>query len=242
MSDVVAQVLLAAVPAVGAILLHELAHGWAALALGDDTARAAGRLSLKPWRHVDRVGTLLLPGALLLAQLATIGRVEFMFGWAKPVPVAAWRLHVGAYRSARRLMLLVALAGPAMNFVLAWLAALLLHGSARLAPAWAEGVGTMLQYFILYNLVLGLFNLLPVPPLDGGRVAVGLLPEALALRWARLERAGIVLVLLGVFVLPAALRQAGVVFDPVRGLLLERVLPAALALVLRLAGSPDVGF
>ena len=241
MTGVVVQVLLAAVPAVGASLLHELAHGWAALALGDDTARAAGRLSLKPWRHVDRVGTLLLPGALLLGQLATIGRVEFMFGWAKPVPVAAWRLHVGAYRDARRLMMLVALAGPAMNFCLAWLAAVSLHGSARLAAPWAEGVGTMLQYFILYNLVLGLFNLLPVPPLDGGRVAVGLLPEALALCWARLERAGIALVLLGVFVLPAVLRQVGVAFDPVRGLL-ERVLPAALALVLRLAGNPDVGF
>ena len=221
-------------------MLHELAHGWAALALGDDTARAAGRLSLRPWRHVDRVGTLLVPGALLLGQLATIGRVEFMFGWARPVPVAAWRLHVGDYRSPRRLMMLVALAGPLMNFALAWLAALLLRPAAALPPLPAEVAGTMLQYFILYNLVLGLFNLLPVPPLDGGRVAVGLLPEALALRWARLERAGITLVLLGVFVLPAVLRQAGVAFDPVRGLL-DRVLPAALALVLRLAGSPDVG-
>lgn len=241
MNGIVVQVLLAAVPAVGAILLHELAHGWAALALGDDTARAAGRLSLKPWRHVDKVGTLLLPGALLVGQLATIGRVEFMFGWAKPVPVAAWRLHVGEYRVARRLMMLVALAGPAMNFALAWLAAVSLHVSAGLAAPWAEVAGTLLQYFILYNLVLGLFNLLPVPPLDGGRVAVGLLPEALALRWARLERAGVALVLLSVFVLPAALRQAGVAFDPVRGLL-DRVLPAALSLVLRLAGSPDVGF
>lgn len=241
MNGVVVQVLLAALPAVGAILLHELAHGWAALALGDDTARAAGRLSLKPWRHVDRVGTLLVPGALLLGQLATIGQVQFMFGWAKPVPVAAWRLHVGEYRVARRLMMLVALAGPAMNFALAWLAAVSLHVSAGLPAPWAEVAGTLLQYFILYNLVLGLFNLLPVPPLDGGRVAVGLLPEALALRWARLERAGVALVLLCVFVLPAVLRQAGVAFDPVRALL-DHALPAALSLVLRLAGSPDVGF
>ncbi len=241
MNGVVVQVLLAALPAIAAILLHELAHGWAALALGDDTARAAGRLSLKPWRHVNRVGTLLLPGALLLGQLATLGRVEFMFGWAKPVPVAAFRLHVGEYRNPRRLMMLVALAGPLMNFALAWLAALSLGAAAGLAPLPAEIAGTMLWYFILYNLVLGLFNLLPVPPLDGGRVVVGLLPEALALRWARLERAGIALVLLGVFVLPAVLRQAGVAFDPVRGLL-DRVLPAALSLVLRLAGSPGVGF
>ncbi len=240
MNSVVVQVLLAAVPAVGAILLHELAHGWAALALGDDTARAAGRLSLNPWRHVDRVGTLLLPGVLLLGQLATIGRVQFMFGWAKPVPVAAWRLHVGEYRNARRLMMLVAAAGPLMNFALAWLAALSFHVIPDMPPVPAEVVGTMIRDFILYNLVLGLFNLLPVPPLDGGRIVVGMLPEAGALLWARLERVGIVLVLVVVFLLPAVLQQVGVVFDPVRGLL-GRVLEPAFVLVMHLAGYSDVG-
>ena len=238
MNSVAVQVLLAAVPAVGAILLHELAHGWAALALGDDTARAAGRLSLKPWRHVDRVGTLLLPGALLLAQLATIGRVAFMFGWARPVPVAAFRLHLGRYRNARRLMMLVAAAGPLMNFMLAWLAAVSFHLVPDLAPVPAEIVGTTGRNFILCNLVLGLFNLLPVPPLDGGRIAVGLLPEAGARLWARLERVGIVLVLVVVFLLPTVLQQMGVAFDPVRGLLSHLVEPAFM-LVMRLAGYPD---
>ena len=113
------------------IILHELAHGFAALALGDDTARRAGRLSLNPIRHVDRVGTLILPGLLLLTQLATVGRVMFMFGWAKPVPVDPTR-----FKAPRQMMALVALAGPAMNIALAFLAAHLL-----LLPnlsAWGE--------------------------------------------------------------------------------------------------------
>ncbi len=237
MSGFVVQLLLAAVPAVVAIVLHELAHGWAALALGDDTARVAGRLSLKPWRHVDRVGTLLLPGMLLAGQLATIGRVEFMFGWARPVPVAAWRLRLGRYADARRLMMLVAAAGPAMNFGLAWLTAVSFHVVPDMAPWAADLVGTLARNFILYNLVLGLFNLLPVPPLDGGRIVVGLLPEAGARVWARLERAGIVVVLIVMFLLPAVLRQSGIAFDPVRGLL-GVVLEPAFSLVMRLAGYP----
>ncbi len=219
----------AALPAVVAITLHEAAHGYAALALGDDTARRAGRLSLNPLRHVDRVGTLLLPGALLLGQLLTIGRVVFLFGWAKPVPVSPWR-----FRDPRRGMMLVAAAGPAMNFVLAWLAALALHGSALLPDAAGEIADRMLEMFILANLVLGLFNLLPIPPLDGGRIVVGLLPERLAAVWARLERAGIVIVLLLVFLVPRLLAEFGIVWDPV-GQGLSRVVPWALDLVYRLA-------
>ncbi len=232
MSATLSQILLAAVPALFAIILHELAHGWAALALGDDTARRAGRLSLNPLRHVDPVGTLLLPGLLLAGQLATLGRVAFMFGWARPVPVAAWR-----FRSPRRGMMLVAAAGPAMNALLAWLAALSLHGTALLPLRLALPADEALELFILYNLVLGLFNLLPVPPLDGGRVVVGLLPARAAAVWARLERAGIALVLLVVFLLPAGLRAAGIAFDPVRDAL-GALLPHAFNLVLRLAGSP----
>ncbi len=106
------------IPAILAITLHEAAHGYAALALGDDTARQAGRLSLNPLRHVDRVGTILLPGFLLIFQLLTIHRVLFMFGWAKPVPVSAWK-----FRDPRRGMAIVAVAGPAMNFFLAWVGA-----------------------------------------------------------------------------------------------------------------------
>ncbi len=227
------QLALAVIPVVLAITLHEAAHGYAALAMGDNTAKLAGRLSLNPLRHVDRVGTILLPGFLLIAQLLTIGRIGFMFGWAKPVPVAAWK-----FRSPRRGMMVVAAAGPAMNFLLAWFGALLLHLVDRLGTTVGNVAEDFLYYFILSNLVLGLFNLLPVPPLDGGRIVVGLLPARAAMAWSRLERAGIVIVILVVFLLPRLLAEFGVRFDPV-GSLLGTVLPRAVHLVLILAGVHD---
>jgi Zn-dependent protease len=222
-NNVVLQLALAVIPAILAITLHEAAHGYAALALGDDTARRAGRLSLNPLRHVDRVGTILLPGVLLIFQLLTFHRVLFMFGWAKPVPVSAWK-----FRDPRRGMALVAIAGPAMNFFLAWLGALLLPASET--TFWSVLATQFLFYFILTNLVLGLFNLLPIPPLDGGRIAVGILPLELARRWARLERFGILLVIV-LLLLPHLV--PGV--DPL-GDALETVVPWAISLVMRLAG------
>ncbi len=229
MTGFLLQIAIAAIPVIFAITLHEAAHGYAALALGDDTAKRMGRLSVNPLRHVDRVGTLLLPGLLMLGQLLTLGRIVFLFGWAKPVPVSAWR-----FANPRRGMMLVAAAGPAVNFFLAWLAALLIHGETLLPDAAGDVVDTMLQTFILANLVLGLFNLLPIPPLDGGRIVVGLLPERLADAWARLERAGIVIVLLLVFLLPRLLAEFGINFDPV-GRALNTGLPWAFDLVYRLA-------
>ena len=229
MTDLLLSIVIAAIPVILAITLHEAAHGYAALALGDDTARSMGRLSLNPLRHVDRVGTLLLPGFLLLSQLLTIGRVVFMFGWAKPVPVSAWR-----FANPRRGMALVAVAGPLANFFLAWLAALLTHGVALLPETAGDVADTMLQTFVLANLVLGLFNLLPIPPLDGGRIMVGILPERLAFAWARLERAGLVIVLLLVFLLPRLLAEFGIRFDPV-GRALNTGLPWAFDLIYRLA-------
>jgi Zn-dependent protease len=238
-SSIFLQLALAVIPAILAITLHEAAHGYAALALGDDTARQSGRLSLNPLRHVDRVGTILLPGFLLIFQLLTIHRVLFMFGWAKPVPVSAWK-----FRDPRRGMAVVAIAGPAMNFLLAWIGALLLPRPAGLvggsadyldaAVAQSPLLGLFLFYFILTNLVLGLFNLIPIPPLDGGRIAVGILPVDLARRWARLERVGILLVI-ALLLLPHLV--PGV--DPL-GDALETVVPWAINLVLRLAGH-DVG-
>jgi Zn-dependent protease len=156
--------------------------------------------------------------------------VLFMFGWAKPVPVAAWK-----FRHPRQGMMVVAAAGPAMNFFLAWLAALAAHGLTALSGNGADIAAQFLFDFIVFNLVLGLFNLLPIPPLDGGRIVVGLLPAPLAQRWARLERVGIVIVLLVVFLLPRMLGDFGLRFDPV-GALLNNVLPRALNLVLWLAG------
>jgi Zn-dependent protease len=216
---------LAVIPVVLAITLHEAAHGYAALALGDTTARDAGRLSLNPLKHIDRVGTIILPGFLLISQLLLPPhKIFFMFGWAKPVPVGAWK-----FRDPRRGMAIVAIAGPLMNFFLAWLAALVIP-MADDPSATQAIVQQFLIYFMLSNIVLGLFNLLPIPPLDGGRIAVGLLPLALARIWARLEKAGIVIVLLVVFILP---RLTGV--DPL-GQALESVLPWAFRTVFWLAG------
>ncbi len=234
MTDMILSFALAAIPAILAITLHEAAHGYAAWALGDDTARRLGRLSLNPLAHVDRFGTILLPGFLLISQLLTVGRVDFMFGWAKPVPVAASR-----FANPRRGMMIVAAAGPAMNGLLAWLAGLALHLTDRLPPGAAHIAEQFLFYFILTNLVLGLFNLLPIPPLDGGRIAVGLLPLPLALRWAKLERAGIVVVLLVVFLVPEMARSFGLRFDPVHDAL-GRLLPWAMDWVLTLSGH-DLG-
>jgi Zn-dependent protease len=221
------QLALAVIPTILAITLHEAAHGYAALALGDDTARNAGRLSLNPLRHIDRMGTIILPGILLVSQLLLAGKIYFMFGWAKPVPVAAWK-----FRDPRRGMAVVALAGPAMNFFLAWCAALLFP--SEIGGTWNSPFISFLSYFMLSNVVLGLFNLLPIPPLDGGRIAVGLLPLSLARALARLERAGIFIVLLVVFLLP---RLTGI--DPV-GVALDRLLPQAFRLLFWLAGH-DVG-
>ena len=233
LTSLVLPLLIAVVPIILAITLHEAAHGYAALALGDDTARNMGRLSLNPIRHIDRVGTILLPGVLLIGQLITIGHVAFMFGWAKPVPVNAWK-----FRDPRRGMALVAAAGPLSNFFLAWLAAVASHGLPWLSDGTARIAVEFLQDFILANLVLGLFNLLPIPPLDGGRIAVGILPMPLAMRWARLERAGIAVVLLGVFLLPSLLREFGIVFDPVHAAL-STILPHAEQLIFTLAGVDD---
>jgi Zn-dependent protease len=234
MNSLVLQIALAVIPIVLAITLHEAAHGYAALAMGDDTAKRAGRLSLNPLAHVDRVGTILLPGFLLIVQLLTFHRVMFMFGWAKPVPVAAWR-----FRHPRQGMMVVAAAGPAMNFFLAWLGALLAYALSYLPDAGVELAAQFIEDFILVNLVLGLFNLLPIPPLDGGRIVVGLLPPPLAQAWARLERFGIVLVLLVVFLLPRLLADFGIAFDPFSAAL-NTVLPWAFRVVLMLAGH-DVG-
>ena len=216
--------ILAIVPVILAITLHEVAHGYAALALGDHTARDQQRLSLNPLRHVDRMGTIVLPGFLLISQLLfPPHKVQFMFGWAKPVPV-----NPMVFRDPRRGMALVALAGPAMNFFLVWVVLLAIR---EVPEAHIAGrLNSMLYDFILVNMVLGLFNLLPVPPLDGGRVMVGLLPEALARSWAGLERYGLGIILVFVLVLPQVFG-----ISPINDAL-EVVLPAALTIIQWLAG------
>ena len=197
----IVEVLAAVIASIIAITLHEAAHGYAAEALGDPTARERGRVSLNPLRHVDPVGTLLIPGVLLVTQFLTLGRVEAMFGWAKPVPVDVMRL-----RDPRWGMLWVAAAGPAMNLLLAFVAALAAHLGGFLGGILG-GESEQLLYrsialFMVVNLVLAAFNMLPIPPLDGGRIVTALLPYGLAMRFAGLERFGLLIVLGLLMVLP----------------------------------------
>lgn len=223
-----AELLAAALAALIAITFHEAAHGYAAEALGDPTARQAGRVSLNPLRHVDPVGTLLLPGLLLAMQLLTIGRVEALFGWAKPVPV-----NIALLRHPRWGMAWVAAAGPAMNLLLAFIAALLAHAGGLFGSESAQLLYRTVALFMLVNLVLAVFNLLPVPPLDGGRILTAMLPWRLALAFARLEPVGLFLVLGTLFLLPVLIPA----FRPTDWGLAHLVAPL-FNLVLRAAGHP----
>src|SRR6478672_13383099 len=177
------------IPVLIAITFHEAAHGFVAHMLGDDTAWRLGRVSFNPLKHVDPVGTILLPGILLLT------RSPFLFGYAKPVPV-----NFRALRSPRIGMVLVAAAGPAMNIALAIAAALSFHLAVYLPGTIAQWVVLNLKNALIINVILAVFNLFPLPPLDGGRIAVGLLPNVLARQLARLEPYGMI-ILIGLLIL-----------------------------------------
>jgi len=175
-----------ALPVLFAVVLHEVAHGWVADKLGDDTARWMGRLTLNPLKHIDPVGTLLIPILLLVMQS------PFLFGYAKPVPIN-WR----KLRNPNRDMVLVALAGPLTNLALALLSTAVLMASVMMPESmlwFTKPLALMCQASIIINLVLFIFNLLPLPPLDGGRVAVGLLPGPMAYQLSKLERYGFIII------------------------------------------------
>jgi Zn-dependent protease len=212
-------------PVIIAITLHEAAHGFVAHRLGDDTAYRLGRVSFNPLKHIDLFGTILMPAMLLLV------RSPILFGYAKPVPV-----NFNALGNPRRDMVLVALAGPGINIALAIAAALLFHLAAYLPPDAASWTGQNLRNALVINVVLAVFNMLPLPPLDGGRVAVGLLPNVLALPLARLEPYGMMILIAALLILPLLGAQLGVDLDIVSRLIrgpIETILRG----VLRLTGN-----
>ena len=186
-------------PVIFAVTFHEAAHGFVAHRFGDDTAWQLGRVTFNPLKHVDPFGTIVLPAILILI------RSPFLFGYAKPVPV-----NFGRLRPFRAGMICVALAGPGTNVLLAILSALLFYGIEFLPSVSTDWAARNLVHSIQLNAVLCVFNMLPLPPLDGGRVAVGLLPRFLALPLARLEPYGMVILLLLLFVLPYLGRETGV--------------------------------
>jgi Zn-dependent protease len=195
-------------PLVVAITFHEAAHGFVAHRLGDNTAYDLGRVSFNPLRHIDPFGTLMLPAILLFSHS------PFLFGYAKPVPV-----NFRALRSPRIDMVWVALAGPATNIALALVAALAFHVVGYLPANSARWVADNLKNALVINVILAIFNMLPIPPLDGGRVAVGLLPRVLAYPLSLLEPFGM-LILIGVLIiLPLAGSQFGLNLDVISAIL-----------------------
>jgi Zn-dependent protease len=206
-SGLMAALIVAAPVAIIAITFHEAAHGYVAHLFGDPTAYQQGRVSFNPLRHIDPFGTVLLP-LLIFYTSYTMAGTGWIFGWAKPVPVNPSRL-----RSPRRDMVLVAAAGPGINLALALISAALLSvlGGFTAEP---EFLRKLLTFSIFFNVLIGVFNLIPIPPLDGGRIAVGLLPGSLAFPLARLEPYGMWIVIGLLLILPLVTQQLGSEINP----------------------------
>ncbi len=212
-------------PVIIAITFHEAAHGFVAHLRGDDTAWRLGRVSFNPVKHIDPFGTVLLPAMLLLFG------APFLFGYAKPVPV-----NFRALRIPRLDMVLVAAAGPAMNLLLAILAALGFHALNVVPQIAARWLAANLTNLLVLDVILAVFNLLPIPPLDGGRIAVGVLPRALAAPLSRVEPYGLLLIIGLLFILPMLGTQLGINLDFISAII-GHAANAIIGVILQLTGN-----